>query len=79
MELGNGQITYHDDPYESLCDAEALVIFTDWPEFRNPDFERIVRALKRPVIFDGRNLYDPACLRRIGIEYHCIGRAASVG
>jgi len=61
--------------YEALEGSDALVICTDWQEFRTPDFEEIRRRLRRPVIFDGRNLYDPAFVRRFGIEYHSIGRA----
>jgi UDPglucose 6-dehydrogenase len=62
--------------YDALDKADALVIFTDWQEFRNPDFDVIVAKLKRPVIFDGRNLYDPEIVKNAGIEYHSIGRAA---
>jgi UDPglucose 6-dehydrogenase len=62
--------------YDALDDADALVIFTDWQEFRNPDFEAIAAKLKKPVIFDGRNLYDPVIVKRAGIEYHSIGRAS---
>jgi UDPglucose 6-dehydrogenase len=49
-------------------------VLTDWQQFRNPDFERIAAKLKRPVLFDGRNLYDRDYLREMHIEYHCIGR-----
>ena len=62
------------DGYQALEGADALVIFTDWQEFRNPDFEAIGKRLKRRLIFDGRNLYDPALIKRAGFEYHCIGR-----
>ena len=62
------------ESYNILSGADALVIFTDWQEFRTPDFELIVKNLKKAVIFDGRNLYNPAYLRKQGIEYHCIGR-----
>lgn len=72
--LGNTRITYHEDDYEALDGAEALVIFTDWQEFRVPDFEMMKRRLKRPVIFDGRNLYDPALMMTYGFEYHSVGR-----
>ncbi len=71
--LGPRLITF-DDGYEALQGADALVIFTDWQEFRTPDFERIAATLRQPLIFDGRNLYDPALMRRMGIQYHCIGR-----
>ena len=60
--------------YDALAQADALVIFTDWQEFRNPDFELIAQKLKKPVIFDGRNLYDPNVVKKAGIEYYSIGR-----
>ncbi len=75
MEALNGKIETFQNGYGALDDADALVIFTDWQEFRNPDFEVITKKLKKPVIFDGRNLYDPAYVKKQGIEYHCIGRA----
>ena len=53
---------------------DALVIATEWKEFRSPDFEAIKAALKNPLIFDGRNLYDPKFVRNSGIEYFAIGR-----
>lgn len=62
--------------YDALDGADALVIFTDWQEFRNPDFEVVAKKLRKPVIFDGRNLYDPEVVRKAGIEYHSIGRAS---
>jgi UDPglucose 6-dehydrogenase len=58
----------------ALHGADALVIATEWKEFRSPDFEAIARSLKQPIIFDGRNLYEPAALRTRGFEYHAIGR-----
>ncbi len=67
-----------DKAYDALDGADALVILTDWQEFRNPDFNAIKSKLKNPVIFDGRNLYDPAYIAKAGIEYHSIGRE-SVG
>jgi UDPglucose 6-dehydrogenase len=54
--------------------ADALVIVTEWKAFRSPDFDELKRALKAPVIFDGRNLYEPAVVRSHGFEYHPIGR-----
>jgi UDPglucose 6-dehydrogenase len=74
--IGSRLATF-DDGYEALQGADALVVFTDWQEFRTPDFERIAATLKQPLIFDGRNLYDPALMRRLGIRYHCIGRPQS--
>ncbi len=65
--------------YDALDDSDALVIFTDWQEFRNPDFKAIATRLKSPVIFDGRNLYDPDVVKKAGIEYHSIGRATVPG
>jgi len=62
--------------YDALDNADALVIFTDWQEFRNPDFELIAAKLKKPVIFDGRNLYDPEIVKNAGIEYHSVGRTS---
>jgi UDPglucose 6-dehydrogenase len=58
----------------ALQGADALVIVTEWREFRSPDFEEIKRALRVPVIFDGRNLYDPAHMARVGLSYYAIGR-----
>ncbi|RKY11024.1 MAG: UDP-glucose 6-dehydrogenase [Planctomycetota bacterium] len=70
-----GKIGIAEHSYDVLDGADALVIFTDWQEFRTPDFELIASKLKRPVIFDGRNLYDPVYVRKQGIEYYSIGRA----
>jgi UDPglucose 6-dehydrogenase len=71
------KITFCRDYYEALEGADGLVVLTDWQQFRNPDFERIAAKLKRPVLFDGRNLYDRDYLREMHIEYHCIGRPSS--
>jgi UDPglucose 6-dehydrogenase len=72
----DGAIDTCPDGYDALDGADALVIFTDWQEFRNPDFEAVAKKLKKTVIFDGRNLYDPEVVRKAGIEYHSIGRAS---
>jgi UDPglucose 6-dehydrogenase len=72
-----GKIETFQDGFEALDNADALVIFTDWQEFRNPDFEIVKAKLKKPVIFDGRNLYEPAYLKKQGFEYHCVGRSLS--
>jgi len=69
-----GRIETVSRSYDVLDGADALVIFTDWQEFRTPDFEQIAKKLTRPVIFDGRNLYDPSYVKKQGIEYHSIGR-----
>ena len=70
----DGKIETFQNGYDTLDNADALVIFTDWQEFRNPDFEVIATKLKKPVIFDGRNLYDPDVVKKAGIEYYSIGR-----
>jgi UDPglucose 6-dehydrogenase len=56
--------------------ADALVIMTEWKAFRSPDFTELKRALKNPVVFDGRNLYEPVVIRAAGLEYFPIGRLA---
>jgi UDPglucose 6-dehydrogenase len=70
-------LQYCADAYEALQGADALLIATEWQEFRSPDFDRIKQALKSPRIFDGRNLYDPALVARLGLEYYAIGRGRS--
>jgi len=74
--LYGDQLTYCDRPYGALEQADALAIVTEWNEFRNPDFEVMARLMRQPVIFDGRNLYDPARMASLGFTYHGIGRAA---
>jgi UDPglucose 6-dehydrogenase len=66
-------IEYCDDKYDALKDADAMILVTEWKEFRSPDFREIKRRLKTGVIFDGRNQYDAKLLDKIGIEYHRIG------
>jgi UDPglucose 6-dehydrogenase len=73
------RITYCDRPYGCLEQADALAIATEWSEFRNPDFEVMKRLLKSPVVFDGRNLFDPARMAALGFTYHGIGRASAAG
>ena len=60
--------------YEAIEGADALVIATEWQEFRSPDFDRLKAGLKQPAIFDGRNLYDPQLLKRFGFSYYAVGR-----
>jgi UDPglucose 6-dehydrogenase len=62
------------DGYSILEGADALVVLTDWHQFRNPDFQQIATRLKEPLIFDGRNLYEPSYVKKQGIRYICIGR-----
>ncbi len=70
----NGQLKLVDEQYAALEGADALVLVTEWKPFRHPDFDRIKQIMKAPVIFDGRNQYDPAQLRPAGFEYTGIGR-----
>jgi UDPglucose 6-dehydrogenase len=72
-QLGE-RITYCSRSYEALEGADALVIVTEWNDFRHPDFERMKALLKRPLVIDGRNIYDPEKMQRLGFEYHSIGR-----
>lgn len=69
-----GDIRFSEDDYEVLEGAEALFIFTEWEEFRLPNFELIKEKMETPVIFDGRNLYDPDKMAKRGIHYRCVGR-----
>jgi UDPglucose 6-dehydrogenase len=68
------QIEYVSDAYEALDDADALIIVTEWNEFRFPDFERIKQALREPVVFDGRNVFDLDTMATHGFAYYSIGR-----
>ena len=67
-------ITFADTQDEALKNADALIIVTEWTEFRSPDFALIKASLKSPMIFDGRNLYDPKAVRALGLNYYPIGR-----
>jgi len=69
-----GSFTLAKSAYAAAEGADALAIVTEWQEFRSPDFERLKEILRAPVIFDGRNLYDPAMLARFGLSYYAIGR-----
>jgi UDPglucose 6-dehydrogenase len=68
-----------DSAQKAVKGADALVIMTEWQEFRSPDFQYIKQELKDPVIFDGRNLYDPALLGSFGLRYYAIGRGGMPG
>ncbi len=72
-DLGDA-VTFEHDEYDVLEGADALLIFTEWNQYRSPEFDRILAALKSPVIFDGRNLYSPAKMKKLGIHYDSIGR-----
>jgi UDPglucose 6-dehydrogenase len=71
------KLVYCDRPYGALEQADALVVVTEWNEFRNPDFEVMRRLMRQPVIFDGRNVFDPARMLSLGFNYQGIGRAAA--
>jgi UDPglucose 6-dehydrogenase len=70
------RINYHRVNYDALQGADALLVVTDWNEFRRPDFSRMKSLMKSPIIFDGRNLYEHDVLRAQGFAYYPIGRAA---
>lgn len=72
--LANGKLHYTTDAYGALISSEALVICTEWPEFRRPNFERLATIMNNPIIFDGRNLYDTERMADAGFEYYSIGR-----
>jgi len=72
-EIGD-MIEYAKGPYETLSDADALIIATEWNEFRRPNFLKIRTNLKTPVLFDGRNIYQPSMMRQFGFTYYSIGR-----
>ena len=67
-------LSFAASPLDALTGADALVVVTEWQEFRSPDFAELKRRLKQPLVFDGRNLYDPALARAAGLEYFGIGR-----
>ena len=69
------RIQYTHRNYDALHGASALLILTEWNEFRRPDFGRIKKLLKQPIIFDGRNIYDPSELQKLGFTYYSIGRS----
>lgn len=73
-KLYDGKITFAASQYDALENANALIIVTEWNEFRNPDFEKIKQALKEPLIFDGRNVYDIEKMKQLGFKYFSIGR-----
>jgi UDPglucose 6-dehydrogenase len=86
VAMGEAKRLYGDRPDLTLCahaaetldGADALAIVTEWQEFRSPDFDLLKEKLAAPVIFDGRNLYDPVLMARRGFTYYAIGRGASV-
>lgn len=73
-KIFNGKITYSKSSYEALAGADAMLLLTEWNEFRHPDFDKMKLLLKQPVIFDGRNQYDSKSLKQKGFEYICVGK-----
>ncbi|MDP4244297.1 MAG: UDP-glucose/GDP-mannose dehydrogenase family protein [Bacteroidota bacterium] len=77
-QLLGDQVNYAENQYEALEGADALIIATEWNEFRTPNFLKIVTTLKSKVIFDGRNLFDIAAIRELGFYYESVGRAPAI-
>ena len=67
-------VAYAGSPMDAATGADALVVVTEWQEFRSPDFSELRRTLRQPLLFDGRNLFDPKEVRAAGLEYFGIGR-----
>jgi UDPglucose 6-dehydrogenase len=76
-QLIGDKVTYADNQYDALVNADALIIATEWNEFRTPDFNKIKKYIKGSVIFDGRNLFDTNTVKELGFHYVSIGRAPS--
>ena len=72
--VADGRLALCANAEEAIAGADALAIVTEWKEFRSPDFDGLKAALATPVVFDGRNLYDPGLMRRLGFTYYAIGR-----
>lgn len=73
--FASGKLRFVDDQYDALKDADAMVLVTEWKSFRHPDYARMRKLMKKPVIFDGRNQYELAVMQKTGFEYHGIGRS----
>ncbi len=70
-------LEFYDDPYEMAKGCDALIVITPWNEFKQLDLGKIKGLLKSPVIFDGRNIYDPALMKEMGFKYRAIGRGTN--
>ena len=68
------KIQYADNSYAALTGADALAIVTEWAEFREPDYGRMRKLMRSPIIFDGRNIYNPDSMRAQGFQYYSMGR-----
>ena len=73
MWLKNIEIEYFDNKYDTLNNSDAMILLTEWKEFRSPDFFEIKKRLKKAIIFDGRNQYNKEKLKELGFEYYQIG------
>ena len=67
-------VSYFNSKYKTLQGADAMILLTEWKEFRSPDFEELKQQLKQPIIFDGRNQYNSQMMQDLGIEYFQIGK-----
>ena len=74
MPKNNKSINYFNDKYKASDSSDALILLTEWPDFRSPDFNLIKSKLKHPVIFDGRNQYSGKKMEELGFEYYQIGK-----
>ncbi|WP_264739392.1 UDP-glucose dehydrogenase family protein [Cytobacillus firmus] len=72
--FGDEGVKYFQDPYAAISGADGLIICTEWPQFQLADLEKIKKLLRKPIIFDGRNIYDPMVMKKAGFVYKCIGR-----
>jgi UDPglucose 6-dehydrogenase len=72
--IGGSNVEYITSYYDCLSGADALLLLTEWNQFRRPDFDKIKSLLKNPVIFDGRNQYEPVKMKELGFSYYCMGR-----
>ncbi|MFZ5800540.1 MAG: UDP binding domain-containing protein, partial [Candidatus Omnitrophota bacterium] len=67
-------VTFCNDAYTAVKGSDCLAVITEWNEFKEIDFKRVKKLLRQPLIFDGRNIYDPSVMARMGFRYYCIGR-----
>jgi UDPglucose 6-dehydrogenase len=73
--FASGQLRFVDDQYDALKDVDAAALVTEWKSFRHPDLARMRTLMKSPVIFDGRNQYEPKVMQEAGFVYYGIGRS----
>ena len=73
-EIFGSKVTFVSKGYDALKNADALAVVTEWQEFREPDFARIKKLMRQPVVFDGRNIYQKDQMQQLGFTYYSIGR-----